>query len=101
MVKLMRAAFLWAILVVSLIGRADPQNVVEGLADESQLHAFFGRPHVEGDGELRYHAEIWESRTDSRYLPGQVVTVGSAMELSLALDDAGCISRILIESVEL
>lgn len=201
MVRMVRFAFLCAILAVSLIGRADPQNVVESSADESRLHAFFhepfekplgyslvlgdaseriltrfgqpksqkstryaartsnellwntvfsydgmtvsigesedrsrswldsikitsdeyalrfgvelgafrdditkaffGIPYVEGVEELRYHAEIWESRTDSKYLPGQVVTVGSAMELSLSLDDAGCVSRILIESIEL
>ena len=201
MVRMMRFAFLCAILAASLIGRADPQNVVESSADESRLHALFhepfekplgyslvlgdaserlltrfgqpksqkstryaartsnellwntvfsydgmtisigesedrsrswldsieiasheyalrfgielgafrdditkaflGIPYVEGDEELRYHAEIWESRTDSKYLPGQLVTVGSAMELSLSLDDAGRVSRILLESIEL
>jgi hypothetical protein len=201
MVRVKSFAFLCAILAIPLIGRADPQNVVESSADESQLHAFFHEPfekplgyslvlgdaseriltrfgqpmsrkstryaartsnelrwntvfsydgmtisigesedrsrswlesieitndecplrfgvevgafpdditkafrgsrYVEVDEELRYFAEIWESRTDSKYLPGQEVTVRSAMQLSLSLDDAGRVSRILIERNEL
>ena len=201
MVRMKRFTFLCAILAISLIGRADPQTVVNNSADESLLHAlfdepfekplgysmvlgdaseriltrfgqpksqkstryaartndellwntvfsyngitisigesedrswswldsieitsdeyplrfgievgafrdditkvFFGIPYVEGDEELRYHAEIWESRTDSKYQPGKVVTVGSAMELTLFFDSAGRVSRILIESIEL
>lgn len=65
------------------------------------INAFRGSRYVEADEDLRYFAEIWESRTDSKYLPGKEVTVGSAMELSLSLDDAGRVSRILIESIEL
>jgi hypothetical protein len=76
-------------------------GVEVGAFSDDIAKAFPGIQFVEVDEELRYFAEIWESRTDSKYLPGQVVTVGSAMELSIFLDDAGRVSRILIESIEL
>ena len=76
-------------------------GVKVGALRDDITKAFLGIPYVEDDDWLRYYAEIWESRTDSKYLPGQLVTVGSAMGLSLSFDDAGCVSRVHIESIEL
>jgi hypothetical protein len=65
------------------------------------LEAFSDSDYFEHDGTLKFSAHIWESRTDTKHLPGEVVTVESAMDLTVTIDEDDRISRILIESIEL
>jgi hypothetical protein len=72
-----------------------------GASHSDIVNCFRDIHYVERNHELQYDAEIWESRTDTKYRPGEAVTVTSAMELTLTFDDNGRVSRILIESIEL